>query len=389
MFLVGDELGHLKALHINASGTPSELVQLDSDSTPSSVAAISVRESKVAVAFASGLVTRYTWDRDKELAQTSSWKETRLRPQETFVGLQQSERGIYSCTSNGALRLVTDDGETSLGSLPARLCVWRHDPASQTFSYGGNEVDVSVWDSKAAFASTDASVSSSKRKRNDLFPGETWRSKNVQTDNLGLRQPIRITTLNYLPSASSPQLLAGTQLGDLRRYDTRAARRPISQWAGIAKTGGVKVLEKGLADHEVLVGDHGCNLSSVDLRNGRIVYSYKGLSGAITSVAPSSLSHSDGRGAHLLVSTALDRYCRIHTTFPPPAVAGSNQDNSSKGQVIEKIFTTSVPTVVAWDGVHQTPVQPPDEDDDVWDEMENIGSDDESDRRKRRRTENK
>jgi len=88
----------------------------------------------------------------------------------------------------------------------------------------------------------------------------------------------------------------------------------------------------------------------------------------------------------LLVSTALDRYCRIHTSFPPPAEAGQSQDN--KGQVVEKVFTTSAPTVVVWDGVKTvaSAPEPETEDDDVWDEMENIeDSDDESKARKRRR----
>jgi len=88
----------------------------------------------------------------------------------------------------------------------------------------------------------------------------------------------------------------------------------------------------------------------------------------------------------LLVSTALDRYCRIHTSFPPPPEAGQNQDN--KGEVVEKVFMTSIPTVVAWDGVESTApaAEPEAEDDDVWDDMENIeDSGDESKERKRRR----
>jgi ribosome biogenesis protein NSA1 len=104
---------------------------------------------------------------------------------------------------------------------------------------------------------------------------------------------------------------------------------------------------------------------------------FPGLSGAITSMAPSP---------SLLVSTALDRYCRIHTSFPPPPEAGQSQDN--KGQVVEKLFMTSVPTVVTWDGVESavTVPEPIVEDDDVWDEMENVeDSDDELKGRKKRR----
>lgn len=49
------------------------------------------------------------------------------------------------------------------------------------------------------------------------------------------------------------------------------------------------------------------------------------------------------------VSTALDRYARVHSTYPPPSEAGQPQDD--KGAVLEKVYVKSVPTCVVWDGV--------------------------------------
>lgn len=209
---------------------------------------------------------------------------------------QRKPRGVYSCTSNGALRLVPTGAEGKrpiLGSLPTRLCAWRLGSDQTTFAYGGDEVDPSIWDTEKALTVEHASSSDSsgtKRKRDALFPGEIWRAKNVPNDGLGLRQPVRVTSLTYLSTSTS--LLTGTQLGDLRRYDTRAARRPVSNWKGVGKTGGVKAIEKGLADQYAIVGrcvhmlttdlseafvsDHGSNLFALDLRNGRVIYSYKG-----------------------------------------------------------------------------------------------------------------
>jgi hypothetical protein len=89
----------------------------------------------------------------------------------------------------------------------------------------------------------------------------------VPNDYLGLRQPIRITSLTYLsPSASTSHhhILTGTQLGDVRRYDTRAARRPTADWKGIGKIGGVKVVEKGLEEQSVFPSFRG-QLSNVGL----------------------------------------------------------------------------------------------------------------------------
>ena len=66
-----------------------------------------------------------------------------------------------------------------------RLCEWRAAPDGKTFSYGGDEVELSVWDLEAAFAPKQPAPSpegtTKKRKRgNDLLPGELWRAKNAR-----------------------------------------------------------------------------------------------------------------------------------------------------------------------------------------------------------------
>ena len=118
-----------------------------------------------------------------------------------------------------------------------------------------------------------------------------------------------------------------------------------------------------LLSSEVFVSDQTSNLFAIDTRNGRVVYGYKGNShtlfspikhvlgvalksvlqgfaGSITSMAPSPAR---------LVSTALDRYARVHSTFPPPPEAG--QPQGDKGAVLEKVYMKSIPTCVVWDGV--------------------------------------
>jgi ribosome biogenesis protein NSA1 len=50
-----------------------------------------------------------------------------------------------------------------------------------------------------------------------------------------------------------------------------------------------------------------------------------------------------------LISTSLDRYARVHSTYPPPPEAGQPQDE--KGTVLEKVYMKSTPTCVVWDGV--------------------------------------
>jgi ribosome biogenesis protein NSA1 len=133
------------------------------------------------------------------LEKKHEWLETRCKPDQKFVGLATSDRfvliqmlsnselnylfsGIYSCTSNGALRLTNIvDGllshETS--TLPMRLCNWRLSSNSQTFAYGGDEVELSIWDTEKAFAADDNSTSQKRKRGAELLPAEIWRAKNV------------------------------------------------------------------------------------------------------------------------------------------------------------------------------------------------------------------
>ena len=74
----------------------------------------------------------------------------------------------------------------------------------------------------------------------------------VPNDSLSLRQPVHVTSLSYLSSPtqgpSTTDLIAGTNDGHVRRYDTRAARRPVADWRSIAKGGAIKVIEDGCAE---------------------------------------------------------------------------------------------------------------------------------------------
>lgn len=98
-------------------------------------------------------------------------------------------RRVFSCTSNGALRSTTLSEDNSAPSgqtyvLPMRLCDWRLSHDGKTFAYGGDEVELSVWDTESAFApreNVSNDTDNKKRKRGDqLLPGEVWRAKNVR-----------------------------------------------------------------------------------------------------------------------------------------------------------------------------------------------------------------
>lgn len=142
----------------------------------------------------------------------SEWKETRLKDGQRYVGLTATSRlvqpalivyhlrntdffcsGIYSCTSNGALRVTKPNGDDTpafeLATLPMRLTEWRLASNAETFAYVGDEVEASVWNAERAFANASTSWQSvstagdttKKRKLSEqLLPEEIWRAKNVR-----------------------------------------------------------------------------------------------------------------------------------------------------------------------------------------------------------------
>jgi len=165
-------------------------------------------------------------------------------------------------------------------------------------------------------------------------------------------------------SQAGCHLMTGTQFGDLRKYDTRAGRRPVCNWTGLCN-GGVKALEKGFSEYQLFVSDSGSTLSSIDLRTGSILHRYKGISGAVTSIAPSLT---------VMLSVSLDRFARVCSILPPPRKVGENQDYKPK--VLGKCYLSSTPTVVLWDHniVESGQKSNEDEDEEIWDKLENISS---------------
>ncbi|KAF8894509.1 hypothetical protein BD779DRAFT_843249 [Infundibulicybe gibba] len=390
-FLTADELGNIKVLRYSPGPSTSEIKTLHrGEPSTGGIQALSItsgqgQSKEIATAHSSGSIDIFSLDDDDTLTKTCTWQEPPLKKDQHYIGLGIFESAVFSCTSNGALRMTKYQPDNVIipftRPLPMRLLAWRLSQDSKHFIHGGDEVDVSIWDTELAFSSTQlptSTIDASKKRRRDppLLLGEIWRAKNVPNDTLGLRQPIRVTSLTYVYPKHIHDIIAGTQLGDVRRYDTRAARRPISEWKEVSKLGGVKIVEKGHSENEMFVSDSGQNLVSLDLRNGRVLYAYKGLSGAITSIAPSP---------SIMVSTSLDRYARVHSTFPPPAVAGQQQER--KGDILEKIFVKSTPTVVVWDQdqAQGGTADPPEADDDVWENMENVGEDSDGDSSRPRR----
>ncbi|CAE6457656.1 unnamed protein product [Rhizoctonia solani] len=342
----------------------------------------------LATARADGHIATYSYTSDSsELTGLSSWNETRMKASDRFIGLCAiSKKGWLTCTNNGRLRLsnsfakLPDAGtpDDLVASLPMRLNDIRLGPSCSSLAYGGDEVDLSVWDVERTFShqsrSTDEVGKKRKKGKNELMYAELWRAKQLPNDSLSLRQPVHITSLSFIqdPGLTSQQpsfhIVTGNKNGALRRFDTRAARRPVANWENIAKTGGIRGVEPGRNEYELFVSDNGSNLSSIDVRNGKICYSYKGLPSAVTSFTSISKSY--------LASVSLDRVFRLHTVYSPPPQANTQQ--LKKGAVIAQEFLKSTPITAAWDGFESKADVAEGDEEDVWEGMEVRGEDRES-----------
>ena len=74
-------------------------------------------------------------------------------------------------------------------ALPVRLCDLKMSSSGENFAYGGDEVDLSVWNTERALSGpsvsslSDTAHAGQKRKKSkpSLLYGEVWRAKNVST----------------------------------------------------------------------------------------------------------------------------------------------------------------------------------------------------------------
>ncbi|WVF72100.1 hypothetical protein IAT40_006912 [Kwoniella sp. CBS 6097] len=266
----------------------------------------------------------------------------KARSKDVWAGLVHVQSGAVSALTSGLLTHhphVTESSDSKASSSQSRSvpsplqCLASSSLAPTSFALGGKEVDISLWDVERTFgASANEEVAktsdSGKRKKNVLEAGQIWQAKNVPQNNLSLRQPIHHLCLTYL-NESPHSIVSGTKAGTVRRFDTRQ-RKPLSDWK-VAREGGVGAVAPG-AEHELFFSDRSNLLGSLDLRTGKVLYTYS----AATSTASHLLAippHSSEAEATVgvaagsrrvgLASISSDSTFRLHTTTTPPSLSAS------------------------------------------------------------------
>ena len=242
-FVVGDELGNIKLLKYNPQLSETNHTRLNLvypqaqryDGPPRSVQQIAVKHSgqhdmvhaprlrhglflwyhlqeQITAAFSDGNCCLSQLTENDSLTVLTTWKEDHIKGSK-FIGMANRDRQFslcyfiirwplhdsttFTCTSGGILQkssLISSEGDNSKSfqieqshlDLPSRLYDWRLSEDGLNFAYGGDEVEVSLWNTDRAFQTSncaDQSVSQSnlkrRKKNHDLYPGEIWRARNV------------------------------------------------------------------------------------------------------------------------------------------------------------------------------------------------------------------
>ncbi|KAJ1788775.1 Ribosome biogenesis protein nsa1 (NOP7-associated protein 1) [Coemansia sp. RSA 2399] len=224
----------------------------------------------------------------------------------SFVGLGATEEAFIACTNLGELRYQPFDTEEAPVLMQLPVDAWRmrtHPKHTNVFAVGGREHELSIWDIDAVrLAETTCGGSYAKPTSAPLF-----KTKNVADDNLGLRVPVWVTDMQFLSDdAASPRVAVSTGHRQIRIYDAKTGARPTHNWDGVSKHPIYHILASHMKP-ELFFADNMGNFQQLDLRMGKVVGGYKGIAGAVRSMALSE----DGT---MVAEAGLDRFVRVYET---------------------------------------------------------------------------
>ncbi|KAJ2719467.1 Ribosome biogenesis protein nsa1 (NOP7-associated protein 1) [Coemansia sp. Benny D115] len=265
-----------------------------------------------AVSKATGEVLWQTESDDGFLEKLNVKSNGKIISERNYTGMGLGQDRILTCTNMGEVQYqrfgsqLDQDGEGPvIGRMQLAMDIIKmraHSEAPNVFAVGGREVDLSIWDANTAMntASGDGgSLEYSKPQGEALF-----KARNVRNDWLDLRVPVWLTDMQFIDSnTSTPQVAVSTGHGHIRIYDTRAQQRPVKNWA-LGKQPLTHLCQSHVKP-ELFFSDNLGNLRHLDMRTGRVVGGYKGISGAVTDIALSE----DGR---LVGQVGLDRFLRVY-----------------------------------------------------------------------------
>ncbi|KAJ2324582.1 Ribosome biogenesis protein nsa1 (NOP7-associated protein 1), partial [Coemansia sp. RSA 2702] len=243
----------------------------------------------------------YTYANSEFSEKLSIKHNGRLIAGRQYVGLGATDSQFLACTNMGEIRyqsFATD--EATLMKLPLDAFRMRtHRQRPSVFAVGGREHELSVWDAETVKLEPQSGYA--KPQSAPIF-----KAKNVPNDFLNLRVPVWVTDMQFTSDdATHPTIAVSTGHKQIRLYDTRAQQRPVRDWE-ISKHPILHLLASHVRP-ELFFADNMGNAHQMDMRTGLLTGTFKGISGAVKSLALSE------DGSKLAVA-GLDRFVRVFET---------------------------------------------------------------------------
>jgi ribosome biogenesis protein NSA1 len=202
----------------------------------------------------------------------------RYSEDERFIGLDSMDDAFVAMTSEGSAGIFSSD---ILDPKYHKYASKKYQTMKSRFglmAFGGNDVDLHIYDLNKGFESL------------------TFQAKNLKHDNLDLKCPISIMSIDFI---DEKKIVTGTGYKQIRLYDTLAQRRPVKSF----DVGDYPVKKIISVDENTLFfSDNVGNVKQFDLKQGRVTWALKGIAGAVTDMKVHE---------NRLYTVGLDRFLRI------------------------------------------------------------------------------
>ncbi|OLY83597.1 Ribosome biogenesis protein NSA1 [Smittium mucronatum] len=171
------------------------------------------------------------------------------------------------------------------------MCRMRAQPGDLSkFAVGGVEEELRIWDINKVKFKPDNEDAMNIPSNHAQFV-----AKNVDHDELGLRQPVWVTDIQFLNSgtADTTKVAISTGYGQIRIYDTNASKQPIHNYE-ILTNPITNFAISPANQNQMFLTDNTGVVTEIDLRTGISLSTYNVDNGKITSMAVAG-----DRGTHL------------------------------------------------------------------------------------------
>ncbi|OMH81650.1 WD repeat-containing protein 74 [Zancudomyces culisetae] len=260
------------------------------------------------------------------------------------------------------------------------------DIEANILAFGGNEQELRIYDiNKVEFGDAASGANNGAWRKPKSEP--LFKAKNIADDYLGLRNPVWITDIDFLDknenttNSMGNKLVVSTGYGFIRTYDTLAQKKPVLNLNVFNENRNRKITNIAVSpnQYDVFFTDNSGIICQLDLRKATsssidfavstnqnktpfIVESYKGATGAVTSMAV--VGQTDGL---FLATVSLDRFFRLYRIN-----IGSTYKHS---KMIHQTYLKQRMSAVCWDStrsIYNSDDIVQEELDEVWDKIDTV-----------------